>query len=371
MSFLTTTFFENEVWKWFLCLGIVVFVWVAMRVALRMLTGRLKVYAARTPGQFDDLVVEVLQKTKFFFVLIASLYAGSLALALPVKADDYLQIAFLVVLLVQAGYWGSGLVTLWINRSVRRKLGEDAGAGAATSLAALGFIAKLTLWAVVVLLGLANMGIDITALVAGMGIGGIALALAVQSILSDLFASLSIIVDKPFVIGDFIVIGDLKGSVERIGLKTTRVRSLTGEQIIFSNSDLLSSRVRNYKRMYERRIDFTIGVTYDTPTDLLERISGMIRAIIEAQPNARFDRSHFKAFGDFSLNFETVYFVLVPDYATYMDTQQAINLTLMRRFEEEGIEFAYPTQTLYVNRPSQDEQPNDQRDDDADDRRDG
>jgi len=166
--------------------------------------------------------------------------------------------------------------------------------------------------------------------------------------LSDLFASLSIIVDKPFVIGDFIVIGDLRGTVERIGLKTTRIRSLSGEQIVFSNSDLLSSRVRNYKRMYERRISFSIGVTYDTNPELLERIPKMIEKIVSSQPKVRFDRCHFKSFGDFALIFETVYYMLVPDYNAYMDTQQAINLSIAREFAEEGIEFAYPTQTIYL-----------------------
>jgi len=245
-----------------------------------------------------------------------------------------LQIAFIVALLVQTSCWRNGVVTLWINRSVRHKSNEDVAA--ATSLAALGFIAKLTLWAVIILSGLANMGVD-----------------------------------KPFAIGDFIVVGDLKGSVEQIGPKTTRVRSLSGKQITFSNSDLRNSRARNYKRMYERSIDFTIGVTYDTPTDVLEKIPEMIRAIVETQPNTRFDRSHFKAFGDFSFNFETVHYMLVPNYATYMDTQQAINLTRTQRFEEKGIEFTYPTQILYVKRPLQDEQPDNQRGNEADERRNG
>jgi len=237
---------------------------------------------------------------------------------------------------------------------VRRRLDDDADS--ATSIAALGFVVKLAIWAVVILIALDNLGVDITALIAGLGIGGIAIALAVQSVLSDLFASLSIIVDKPFVIGDFIVVGDQMGNVERIGLKTTRVRSLSGEQIVFSNSDLLSSRVRNYKRMYERRIVFGFGVLYETPTDVVAAIPSMVREIVERQMNVRFDRCHFRSFGNSALDFETVYYVDVPDYNVYMDTQQAINLGIMRAFEVEGIEFAYPTQTLYVRRPSPDEE---------------
>jgi small-conductance mechanosensitive channel len=169
-------------------------------------------------------------------------------------------------------------------------------------------------------------------------------------VLGDLFASLSIVLDRPFVIGDFIIVDDMVGTVEYVGLKTTRVKALSGEQLVFSNSDLLSSRIRNFKRMYERRIVFSLGVTYQTPRAELERIPGMIRTAVEQQAHTRFDRSHFKEYGDFSLNFETVYFVLVPEYNVYMDSQQAINFEIHRAFEEAGIEFAYPTQTLFVAR---------------------
>jgi len=280
------------------------------------------------------------------FVLVLALYAGSLVLSLPSPAKSALRTLFILALLLQAGYWGNGLVTFFTSRFVKRKLKEDAAV--ATSVSALGFLAKFVVWSIVALIALDNMGIDITALIAGLGIGGIAIALAVQNILSDLFASLSIIVDKPFVIGDFIVVGDLMGTVERIGLKTTRIRSLSGEQIIFSNSDLLGSRVRNYKRMYERRISFSIGVAYETDPSKLKQIPKMIEEIVSSSPKVRFDRCHFKSFGDFALNFETVYYMLTPDYTAYMDTQQGINIAIARKFAEEGIRFAYPTQTVYL-----------------------
>jgi len=354
MAFLQTVFYENPIWLWFVALAIIMFVGVALRILLRLLLRRLKRLAARTPGRLDDLLVELMDKTKPLFIVVASVYAGSLALTLPDIAVSTLRVLFVVALLLQAGYWGNGLVAFWIRRTVRRRLDDDADS--ATSIAALGFVVKLAIWAVVILIALDNLGVDITALIAGLGIGGIAIALAVQSVLSDLFASLSIIVDKPFVIGDFIVVGDQMGNVERIGLKTTRVRSLSGEQIVFSNSDLLSSRVRNYKRMYERRIVFGFGVLYETPTDVVEAIPSMVREIVERQMNVRFDRCHFRSFGNSALDFETVYYVDVPDYNVYMDTQQAINLGIMRAFEVEGIEFAYPTQTLYVRRPSPDEE---------------
>jgi small-conductance mechanosensitive channel len=203
---------------------------------------------------------------------------------------------------------------------------------------------------VLLLMALANLDVEIGPLLTGLGVGGIAVALAVQNILGDLFASLSIVLDKPFVIGDFIIVGDLMGTVEYVGLKTTRVRSLSGEQLVFANSDLLNARIRNFKRMHERRVVFTVGVTYQTPRAQLAEIPTMIREIVEGQEKARFDRAHFKGYGAFSIDFETVFYVLDPDYNLYMDVQQAINLALHERFEEHGIEFAYPTQTLFVEK---------------------
>ena len=200
----------------------------------------------------------------------------------------------------------------------------------------------------ILLLILENVGVDVTALIAGLGVGGIAVALAAQNILGDLFSSMSIVLDKPFVLGDFIIVGDMMGTVEKIGLKTTRVRSLSGEQLIFSNSDLLGSRIRNFKRMQERRIVFSIGVAYDTPAEKLTAIPGMLRAAVEAQEPVRFDRAHFAKFGDSALIYEVVYFVLKPDYNLSMDIQQAINLRLFREFADRQIEFAFPTQTLHL-----------------------
>ena len=216
--------------------------------------------------------------------------------------------------------------------------------------AALSVAVQALIWTLIVLLALDSLGVNITALVASLGVGGIAIALAAQKILGDLFASLAIVLDKPFVIGDFVVIGEWKGTVERVGLKTTRMRSLSGEQLIFSNGDLLDSRLRNFGRMQERRVMFHVGVTYQTPRQLLERIPDMLRAAVEAQAPVRFDRAHFASYGDFAINFEVVYFVNSAEYNTYMDIQQQVNLSLHTMFEEAGIEFAYPTQTLLLQR---------------------
>jgi small-conductance mechanosensitive channel len=224
----------------------------------------------------------------------------------------------------------------------------ESNAGAVTTLSSVGFVLQSLLWMILLLVALDNFGINVTTLVAGLGISGIAVALAVQNILGDLFASFSIVFDKPFVIGDFIIVGDFLGTVEYVGLKTTRIRSLSGEQLIFSNGDLLKSRIRNFKRMYERRVVFTIGVLYQTTYEQLIEIPKMIRSIIESQGQVRFDRAHFKEYGAYSLNFEVVYWIQNPDYNVYMDIQQAINLTIFKQFKEKDIHFAYPTQTLFI-----------------------
>ena len=347
MNFLLGEFQGNPVWRWLAAAGVLLFAGFVFRILLRVTVRRLRTLVNKTPGQFDDLLVDLLQKTRFLFIFVVSLYAAVLILVLPSWAETTLRGIFVVAVLFQAGYWGNAFVEFWIRRSVKRRLAEDTAT--ATTMSALGFVAKMVIWAIVILVAL-DYNIDVTALIAGLGIGGVAIALAVQNILSDLFASISIIVDKPFVIGDFIVVGEQMGNVEKIGLKTTRVRSLTGEQIIFSNNDLLSSRVRNYKRMFERRIAFSVGVTYQTTPDQLEEIPALMEEIVSSQPDARFDRCHFKSLGDFALQIETVYYVLVADYAAYMNVQQAINLALMRAFAEREIEFAYPTQTLIVRR---------------------
>jgi len=200
------------------------------------------------------------------------------------------------------------------------------------------------------LLALENLGIDVTALLAGIGIASVAIGLALQNVLSDLFASLSIVLDKPFEVGDFIVVGDVVGSVEHVGLRTTRLRSLTGEQLVVANGDLLSSRIRNYRRMTERRVVFGFGVTYDTPTAVLREIPDLVRGLVEAHDGVRFDRAHFKTLGPSSLDFEVVYWMLDANYLRFMDVQQEVNLGLMDGLAGKGVEFAFPTQTIHLAR---------------------
>lgn len=347
MEFFAKTFYENPVWAWFLALGIAIGVFFALHVLRGVGLRRLKILAERTKTEVDNVLIAMLSQTKAFFLVILALYAATLVLALPARAEAAFRTLAVLAFFAQIAFWGQSLITFWIDRYTKRKLAEDAAT--ATTMGLLGFLAKLVLWMVIVLIALDHLGVEITTLIAGLGIGGIAVALAVQNVLGDLFASLSIVLDKPFVVGDFIIVDEYLGTVERIGLKTTRIRSLFGEQLVFSNNDLLRSRIRNYKRMYERRVVFSFGVTYQTPYEKLAAIPRIIREIIESQDQTRFDRAHFKEYGNFSLNFEVVYYVRSPDYNLYMDIQQAINLAIYNRFKEEGIEFAYPTQTVYVN----------------------
>jgi small-conductance mechanosensitive channel len=308
---------------------------------------RLQRLAGSTETLIDDFLVEVLSATRVLLASVLSLYLASLFLELPSGLEKTVDRTVIGLMLLQCGFWATRGLDFWLRHRFKQGDANETGAREMTR-SLLSFLGRVVLWSLVGLLILDNLGLNVTALIASLGIGGIAVALAVQNILGDLFASLSIAIDKPFVIGDFITVDDLMGTVEHVGLKTSRIRGLGGEQIIFSNNDLLKSRIRNYKRMQERRVVFAIGVTYDTAEPELKTIPDLIRQAIEAQSAARFDRAHFKGFGAFSLDFEAVYYVREPDYNVYMDAQQAINLQLVRDFAAHGIRFAFPTQTLHI-----------------------
>ncbi len=314
------------------------FKWVAQR--------RLAKLAARTSSGWDDAVVEAIQQTRFWLMAVLAIYLASRVLEPAPQTAHLLQTLAVLAFILQAGLWGNLVIDRGLQRHAERKLASDPAS--LMTITALVFIGKLVLFTVLLLLALSNLGINVSALITGLGIGGIAVALAVQNILGDLLASMSIVFDKPFVPGDFIIVGDSMGTVQQIGLKTTRLTSLSGEQLVFSNNDLLQSRIRNFKRMKERRAVFTLSVTYQTPPEKLQQIPQIIRAVIEAQSQTRFDRAHFAKFSPSSLDFEAVYYVLVPEMGIYMDIQQAINFTLLDRFASLNIKFAHPTQTVYL-----------------------
>jgi len=348
MHILGKVYFGNSLLAWIVAFLVALIVYAVLSLIRRSLGARLRKLAERSANDIENLLSDMLGvRTKKISFLCLALYCASLTLVLPAKTDKTIIGVVFVVLFIQMGLWGNGLIHYFVNRRAVKD-GEEGLNLEAYSV--ISWIAKAALWATVVLLALNNLGVQITALVAGLGISGIAVALAVQSILGDLFASLSIVLDRPFVVGDFIIVGDQMGSVEHVGLKTTRVRSLSGEQIIIANNDLLNSRIKNYGRMNERRVLFSVGVTYQTPKEKLEEIPGIIREAIEAQNKVRFDRSNFSKFGAYSLDFETVYYVLDRDYNFYMNIQERIILAIYERFSQEGIEFAYPTQTLFMEK---------------------
>lgn len=348
MDFLDSIFFENTLTSWLIALLASLLTWIVLHVAKPLILRRLASFARSTETETDDLVADLIKQTKAFLILVLSIYVGSLVLFIPPEVRQPIRSVAVIALLLQIGFWSDKLIVYWISYIIEERQDE---AERTTTLSAFGLIAKIVVWGVIALLIMDNIpGVDVGTLIAGLGVVGIAVALAAQNILSDLFASLSIILDKPFVIGDYVAVDDYQGEIENIGLKTTRVRSLTGEEMVFSNSDLLSSRIRNYKSMTRRRVKLNIGITFQTPYEQVASIPDIIQEMVEAHDEATFGYTYFKEYGASSLNFETVYHVETGDFNVFKDIQQSINLDLYKRFEEEGIKFAYPTQTVHVER---------------------
>ncbi|HVY25727.1 MAG TPA: mechanosensitive ion channel family protein [Polyangiaceae bacterium] len=344
-------FGAREVWlRRGMALVLVVLVLVVLKAVQSLLARRLARFAAKTTSRIDDVLAEMVARTSWLFPLAVSVFVVLGVLPLAPQVERLARGCAIVLFLLQAGIWGSiALRGVIEHQFVAGPDGQgDASRAGVARMAA--FAGRVLIWSLLTLVALANLGVDVSALVAGLGVGGVAVALATQNILGDLFASFSILLDKPFVPGDFVIVGDFMGTVEQIGVKTTRIRSLSGEQIVFANNDLLQSRLRNYKRMSERRVSFRLGVTYQTRPDQLRAMPAILRAIVQSQGKTRFDRAHFAEYGDSALLFEVVYYVLDADYNLYMDIHQAINLAIYEQFAAAGVEFAYPTQTLVIQK---------------------
>ena len=344
-TILDQIFWNNPLRDWLIALGIILGAMIVLRFIQSVVIGRIKKLASHTRTDLDDFVISVVQSSVMPLLYVLAIYAGLQYLNLPPKVVPVLRIAVMVVFTFYILRILTAFVGYAFRRAVSRHKGNEQREKQAKGIL---LIIQILLWGLGILFLIDNLGYDITTLVAGLGIGGIAIALAAQTILGDLFSYLVIFFDKPFEIGDFIIIDEKMGSVEYIGIKTTHIRTLNGEQLIFSNTDLTNSRVHNYKRMQERRVVFSFGIVYDTPKNKLALIPGWVKQIIEKTEKTRFDRAHFASFGDFSLNFEVVYYVISPDFNLYMDIQQHINLQLFELFEMEGISFAFPTQTIQV-----------------------
>lgn len=333
------TFLDISAIEWAKALLLAAIYFVVLIMVWHFALYRFKKFAAKTVNYVDDVIVEVLESTNYLTFALVAFLIGIRMLDLPEKWLDRLGHVTFIVLGLQIAIWVSKAITIWTTRRLTSRDGEVPNP---VITAMLSWVFKATVWSVLLLTILANVGVNITAFVTSLGIGGVAVALAVQNILSDLFASLSIGLDKPFVIGDFIIFNDIMGTVERVGLKTTHIRSLAGEQIICSNTELLKNTIHNYKRMSQRRVVFGFGVSYATPPESLEKIPGLIKETIEKIDKTRFDRAHFKGFSSVTLDFEVVYFIVTDDFNLYMDIQQSINLSIMRSLKTLNVEFALP-----------------------------
>jgi small-conductance mechanosensitive channel len=339
----------SPAWAWIAAAAIAALVFFLLIAVRAVLLGRLKAPAEHHPLGPFGVGLRLVRTTSTLVLFVVAAEVGVLQLALSPKIAYAFRVALGVALGLQAVLWGRQVIEIAIEKVLAKKHGPDGKPDPTvlTALTPIRFASSLVLVTLVALIVLDNAGINVTALVAGVGIGGIALALAAQKILANLFGAVSIVLDKPFVIGDFIVTGNLMGTVESIGMKTTRLRALSGEQLVFPNDDLLSSRIQNFQRMTERRVVLAFGVVYATPPQALRRINDIVKDAVARQADTRFERCHFKNFGPSSLDFECVYYVLSPDYTAYMDVQQAINLEVLQSLAAEGIAFAYPTQTVY------------------------
>lgn len=350
LNVLDWEYYHNTVRDWLVALAILACVFVLLSIVRKVAHRRLLRKAVPAlPGDRarESLIALIVRRTRYFFLFAIGLSLASLSLTLPPRWDQTVRGIAIIAFLLQIAIWGDGIIGVVLHYYIAGRStpsGDDGGDGGAaasrTTVAALGVVARIVLWLLIALIALDSLGVHVTTLIAGLGVTGIALALAVQNILGDLFAALSIVLDKPFVVGDPIAVDGLGGTVERIGLKTTRVRSNSGEQIIFSNGDLLKSRIRNYRRLRERTITLTITLDQTAPAKAIASVPALIREIVQAQPGVRLSRSHVTIPTNQGIAAETVYVVESPDYTAYMDAQQAITVGILGRLHETGASLA-------------------------------
>lgn len=334
----------NTIEQYLLVFGVLLGSLVTLKIFREIVLHNLEKFSKRSETRIDDAAIRIIRSIHPPFYFFLALYFSLRVLALSELVRDVLFGILLIWAVYQATFATQVLIDYIFKKFIRKEDEKSAQA----SLGALKMVVKGALWVIGILLVLQNLGLNITSVIAGLGIGGIAVALAAQNILSDLFSSFAIIFDKPFQPGDFIVVGEHSGTVKKIGIKTTRIKSLSGEEIVISNKELTSARVQNYRHMRERRIAFKIGVTYGTSSDLLKNTPQIIERIVKSVENTRFDRVHFVSFGASSLEFEVVYFVTTKEFRAYRDAHQEILLKIKQEFEKKKIVFAYPTQTVYL-----------------------
>ncbi|TFH24233.1 mechanosensitive ion channel family protein [Candidatus Bathyarchaeota archaeon] len=303
----------------------------------------------KTKTTLDDSIHRTLKPVTILIIIIVGLYFSLSTLSFLQVYENQLSEIFSILGILIGAFTLTRITNIIIDWFAKRK-SENTNGKNHHILFLLKKIVQLFVYIMAFLMVLWVLDINLSGIVVGLGVGGIAIAFALQSTLSDVFSAFSIYFDRPFEIGDFIIVGDHSGTVTNIGIKSTRLSLLQGEELVISNQELTSSHIRNFRKLERRRITFTIGVTYNTPSSKLKKIPGIIRKIMQDIELAEMDRVHFTEFSDFSLKFLVIYYVRVADYSKYLEVQEAINFAIKEAFEEEAIEMAFPTQTLYFNK---------------------
>ncbi len=333
-------------WLKFILITIGIFLPIALTKAI--LVKKLAAAAKRSKNNMDDILLKIIEQTRIPLVFLAGIYGGSQALILPDTWVSTTQKIFFVIAALQVGLWMGGVINHLVTFREKKEANDKEGQ---TAVRAFGLFGKIIIWCIVGILTIQNVtGMKMDALVTSLGIGGIAVGLAVQNILKDLFSSLSIFMDKPFLVGDYIVVGDIGGTVQNIGLKSTRIKTLLGEEVIFSNSNILDSQIHNFRKLERRMVVTNIGVSTQTPHDVLQSLPALFENIIRAQGNVTFDRANLAEFGDYTYNFEIVYHIESPDYTLFMNIKEAIYLEIIKQLQEKQVDMPYPTRTVFLNK---------------------
>lgn len=344
-NFLQLEFLMNSGKEWLIALGILIGSYIVLRIIKQVLFSSFKRLSEKTENDLDDFLLRLFGRLNGTFIFFVSLYLATRSLVVTDLVQNILDGLFTLVLVVYSVFLIQETLTYVTTKYLNKKDGEDSADP--TAIKTINSFLKVVVWIIAAVMLLSNWGVNVSGLIAGLGIGGIAIAFAFQNILEDVFSSFSILIDKPFRVGDFILVGSESGTVKYVGIKTTRIETLQGEELVMSNRKLTGADLHNFGKLKRRRNLFSIGVTYETPSDKFRKVPDLVKSAIESVENVTFDRVHFRDFGDSSLDFEIVYYAESDVYAEYMDIQQAVKMAIKENLDKEEIEFAYPTRTIF------------------------
>ncbi|PKK35760.1 mechanosensitive ion channel protein MscS [Siphonobacter sp. SORGH_AS_0500] len=346
LDFLQKVYWRNTVQDYLITLGIIMLGLLLVRLFKKYIIAKLKILTSRTKSYFDDYLVDSMDRFGIPALNFAVIYFALDFLRLSRKVDKIVTIATTIIITILVIRILSSAILLLLQANLRR---QAQGEEKVKQMGGLMLIINSIIWILGIVFLIDNLGYNVSTIIAGLGIGGIAIALAAQNILGDVFNYFVIFFDRPFEVGDFIIIDTKMGVVDYIGLKTTRIKSLSGEMLVFANSDLTGSRIHNYKNMQQRRVVFKIQLDYKTPVERLAEVSALLKQVVEEQSPVRFDRAHFMNYGSYGLEYEIVYFVLDADYTVYMNVHQRVNIRIYEELQKRGLAFALPTQYLYIS----------------------